>query len=129
MFDGLFIASLFGSFVELIKERNEPIVPAENWTNKELYDKDIMDGVPIEQCLKNLNNGKYKLTEAHPEPHRDKDGKIIIENCKLYYEDIDKYGAYKTYQWAEKGRYNLSSEELKKEKERIKRHYDDLCKL
>ena len=52
----------------------------------------------------------------YPEPHRDlESGKIIIENCKLYYEDLDKYGASKARQWVKQGRYNLSPEELKKE--------------
>ena len=77
MLDGLFIASLVGSCVQAIKEACIPTIPAENWANKELYNKDIMDGVPIEQCLKNANNGKYKLAKAYPEPHRDASGKIV----------------------------------------------------
>lgn len=57
----LFIISIIGTIIGLIKEKCEPEIPAENWANKELYHKDIMDGVPIEQRMKNLKNGKYKL--------------------------------------------------------------------
>ena len=130
MFDLLFIVSIVGTVVQLIKETFTKPIPAENWANKELYHKDIMDGVPIEQRMKNLENGKYKLTEVYPEPHRDPvSGKIMIENCKLYYEDIDKYGAYKAQQWVKQGKYNLTPEELKKEEEHIKAKYERLYSL
>ena len=125
MFDALFIISIVGAIKEAIKESCTPTIPAENWANKELYHKDIMDGVSVEQRMKNLENGKYKLTESHPEPHRDHvSGKIVIENCKLYYEDVNKYGAYKAQQWVKQGKYNLTPEELEKENERIKAKYN-----
>ena len=124
MFDLLFIVSIVGTAVQLIKETCTKPIPAENWANKELYHKDIMDGVSVEQRMKNIENGKYKLTETYQEPHRDPvSGKIMIENCKLYYEDMDKYGAYKAQQWVKQVKYNLSPEEFKKEKERIKAKY------
>ena len=64
--------------------------------------------------MKNLENGKYKLTETYPEPHRNpKNGKIVIENYKLYYDDVNKYGAWQAQRWVERGKYNLPSE-LKK---------------
>lgn len=129
MLDGLFIVSLIGTCVQALKERLEPVVSAENWANKELYYKDVMDGVPIEQRMKNLENGKYKLTEIHPEPHRDTDGKIIIENCLLYNQDLKKYGAYQTMQWVKQGKYNLNAEELEKENERINKKYEYLYGL
>lgn len=59
--DLLFILSIVCSIVCAIKNACTPEIPAENWANKELYHKDIMDGVPIEQRLKNVKNGKYKL--------------------------------------------------------------------
>ena len=66
----------------------------------------------------------------HPEPHRNPvTGKIVIENNKLYYEDLEKYGAYQAQQWVKQGKYNLSPEEFKKEKERIKAKYDYLYRL
>lgn len=124
MFDLLFIVAIVGTIVRLVKEASTKTIPAENWANKELYHKDIMDGVPIEQRMKNIENGKYKLTEVYPEPHRDPaSGKIMIENCKLYYEDVEKYGAYKAQQWVKQGKYNLSQDELKKEEERVKSKY------
>ncbi len=62
MFDILFAVSLIGTAIQVIKEARTPTIPAENWANKELYNQDIMNGVPIEQRMKNLENGKYKLS-------------------------------------------------------------------
>lgn len=82
-----------------------------------------------------IKEGNYKAKtqiqpkKTHPEPHRDKDGKIIIENGLLYEKDYEKYGAYQVMQWVKEGRYNLSSEELEKEKERIAKKYEYLDKL
>lgn len=130
MFNGLFIASIIGSCYQAIKEFFEPTVPAENWANKELYHKDLMSGVSVEQRMKNLKNGKYKLTEAYPEPHRDPvDGKIVIENCTLYNDDLFKYGAVQTMKWVKQGKYNLTPEELKKERERHKKKMEHLYNL
>ena len=130
MFDLLFIASIAGSAVQAIKEACTATIPTENWANKELYHKDIMDGVPVEQRMKNLKNGKYKMTETYPEPHRDSvSGKIIIENSQLYHEDVLNYGAYQAQKWVKQGKYNLTPEELKKEKERIEAKYERLFSL
>jgi hypothetical protein len=129
MFDGLFIASLIGTCVQAIKEHCEPVIPAENWANKELYHEDIMNGVPIEQRMNNLKNGKYKMSKTYVEPHRTKDGRILIENCKLYNEDVKNYGAYQAQQWVKQGKYNLEPEELKKEEEHIKAEMDYLFSL
>lgn len=63
MLDALFIISIIGAIVEVFKETFGKEVPAENWANEELYRKDIMDGVSVEQRIKNLKNGKYKLEE------------------------------------------------------------------
>ena len=96
MFDGLFIVSIVGACVQTIKEACEPVVVAAN-------------------------------EETYPEPHRDPvSGKIMIENCKLYYEDIDKYGASQAQKWVKQGKYNLSPEDFEKEKERIREKYKRL---
>lgn len=125
---GLF--SIFSTAKQAIKDAFEPTIPAENWANKELYHKDMMSGMSVEERMRNVKNGRYKLTEKYPAPHRDpKSGKIIIENCKLYYEDVNKYGAYQAQQWVKQGKYNLTPEELEKENERIKAKYDYLYKL
>lgn len=130
MLDGLFIASIISSCVQAIKDACTPTIPVENWANKELYYKDIMNGVSAKQRMKNLENGKYKLTETYPEPHRDPvSGKIIIENCKLYYEDVKNYGAYQAQQWVKQGKYNLNPEELEKERERIKAELEHMYSL
>lgn len=129
MFDGLFIASLIGTCIQLIKEVNAPVIPTENWSNKELYHKDIVDGVSIEERMKSLKNGKYKLTEVYPEPHRGTDGRIVIENSQLYYDDMKKYSAYQVQKWVNQGKYNLDKEELRKENERINKQLEYLCNL
>ena len=77
------IAAIIYTVFQLVKESSEKTIPAENWANMDLWREDVIKGVPIEQRMKNLENGKYKMTEKHPKPHRDpKSGKIIIENCK-----------------------------------------------
>ena len=107
MLDGLFIVSIIGTIVQAIKETCQPVIPAENWANKELIHKDRMNGISEKEFSKNLANGKYKLTETYPEPHRDKTGKIIIENSMLYKEDVRKYGAVQAQTWVKQGKYNL----------------------
>jgi hypothetical protein len=129
MFDGLFIASLIASGYQVIKEKFEPTIPAENWANKELYHQDLMNGVSVEQRMKNVKHGKYKLVENYPEPHRDKNGKIIIENSQLYYDDVKKYGAYQAQKWVKQGKYNLTPEELEKEHKRIQEEFKKLYDL
>lgn len=130
MLHGLFVASLIGTCYQAIKEAIEPTIPAENWANQELYHKDLMSGMSVEQCMKNLKNGKYKLTENYSEPHRDeKTGKIIIENSQLYNEDTRNYSPYQVYHWVRQGKYNLTPEELEKERERIKKKFSYLYDL
>lgn len=128
MLGGLFVASMISTAVQSIKEGLEPTIPAENWANKDLYHQDIMNGTPIVQCIKNAQNGKYKLESKYPEPHSDaKTGKIVIENDLLYQEDLKNYGAYQAYKWVKQGKYNLTPEELaKKEKEFIKKYREYL---
>lgn len=71
-----------------------------------------------------------KPEPPHPMPHRDpKTGKIVIENCKLYYSDVSQYGAWQAQKWAEKGKYNLEPEELEKERKRLEAEYKELCRL
>ncbi len=130
MFDLLLVVSAVCTVAQLVKESCTKEIPAENWANKELYQKDIMNGVSVEQRMKNLENGKYKLTESHPEPHRDPvSGKIVIENNLLYQEDLRAYGACQTMRWVKQGKYNLTQEELKKEHERINAKYKYLYNL
>lgn len=129
MFDGLFIASLIGTCIQLVKEVNEPVIPTENWSNKELYHTDVINGLSIEERMKSLKNGKYKLTEVYSEPHKGVNGRIVIENSQLYYDDMKKYDAYQVQKWVNQGKYNLEKEELKKENERIKKQLEYLCSL
>ena len=124
------IISLIGSFVKSIKEACSPTIPAENWANKDLYYQDMINGVSSKQPSKNLANGKYRITEDFPEPHRNPEtGKIIIENDKLYKEDIKNYGISKAREWMYQGKYNLTPEELKKREEEIEKEWDNLYSL
>lgn len=130
MLGGLFIASLVATCYQAIKEACTPTIPAGNWANKDLYYEDLMKGVSVEQRMKNVQNGKYKLTEKYPEPHRDqKTGKIIIENYKLYNEDVKNFGAYQAYKWLHQGKYNLTPEELEKQHEEFKKKMNYLYSL
>ena len=130
MLDGLFIASLVTVCIEKIKRVFEPTILAEQRANKELLDKDIIKGVPYEQIKKNIQNGKYRLPEPqaqtkYPEPHRDSvTGKIIIENCTLYYQDLMNYNGYQVMEWAKQGKYNLTPEELEVERKKYKEKYN-----
>ena len=130
MFDGLFIVSLIGTGYQAIKEGCQPTIPAENWANKELYYQDVANGASPEQLSKNLKNGKYKLKNNYPEPHRDpQTDKIVIENEKLYKEDVRKYGAYQAHQWMHQGKYNLTPEELEKQQEEYEKKWEYLYSL
>ena len=129
MFGLLGIASIISSCVQGIKEACEPTIPAENWANKDMQHQDIMNGVPMKQIVKNAQNGRYKVTETYPEPHRLPDGKIIIENSQLYDSDLKTYGAVQTMKWVKQGKYNLTPEELEKEHERINKKYEYLYSL
>ena len=51
MLDGLFVASLISTCIQAIKEAKQPTIPAENWANKELYHKDLMSDISMEQLF------------------------------------------------------------------------------
>lgn len=129
MLEGLFLASIVGTITQAIKEACAPTIPAENWSNKELIHKDRMNGISEKEFARNLANGKYKLTETYPEPHRMEDGRIIIENYELYKEDCKKYGVPQAHKWMRQGKYNLTPEELKKQKEKFDKDMEYLYSL
>lgn len=119
MLDGVFIASLIGSCVEAVKTAFTPTIPTENWANQKLMQEDYAKGMTHEEKLKNVKNGRYRLSvEKHEEPHRDANGCIVIENCDLYNADCNKYSYEQVNIWIEQGKYNLSPEELRKAEER-----------
>lgn len=130
MFNLLFGVSIIGNIIEGIKESYEKTIPVENWANKKLYRQDLANNVSAKQRMKYVEQGRYKLTEKYPEPHRDANtGQIIIENDRLYREDVKKYGVIQAREWVRQGKYNLSSQELKKEEERIKKEWEEYYKL
>ena len=107
MFGGLFVVSLFITASQMIKEATEPIIPAENWENKDLIYKDRMSGMSDKEFHRNLVNGKYKVVNKYGEPHRNERGQIIVENGTLYREDVNKYGCVQAQRWMRQGKYNL----------------------
>ena len=116
----LFIIACVITCVIGIKEATEKPVPLENWKNKDLYYKDIRNGVSGAELSRNLRNGKYRIDEDYQEPHRNSQGKIIIENYELYKKDYRTYGALQTYTWVKQGKYNLTPED-REEKERLEK--------
>ena len=112
MLDGLFIASLIGAAVQCVKDAFTPTIPMENWANKELQYQDRMNGMSEKEIVKNAERGRYIVTEKYPEPHRNEHGQIMIENCKLWNEDLIKYGSVQTMKWVKQGKYNLEGEAL-----------------
>lgn len=115
---------------ELIKEKCTPVIPAENWQNRELIQKDILNpDCSNNQFMKNLANGKYRKTEQITEPHRDAKGNIIIDNTVLFWEDVNshQYSVEQIERFKQSGRYNLTAEESQLQKEQQKRkRYKDL---
>ena len=129
MFGLLGIVAFVGTLCQIVKEESQPVIPAENLAHKELMHKDQMSGISSREFSRNLANGKYKLTKTYPEPHRDERGRIIIENYKLYREDIDKHGISKAHEWKMQGKYNLTPEELEKQKEEFAKEWEYLYSL
>lgn len=123
------IFAIFSMLFGGIKETLTPTIPAENWANKDLINQDRMNGMSEKEILENVKKGRYIVTEKYPEPHRNERGQIIIENCKLWHEDLNKYGAVQTDKWVKQGKYNLEGEALKKEQERIEKHCEELMNL
>lgn len=115
---------------ELIKEKCTPVIPAENWQNRELIQNDILNPeCSNNQFMKNLVNGKYRKPEQAVEPHRDNAGNIIIDNTVLFWEDVNshQYSTAQIEQFKQSGRYNLTAEESQVQREQQKRkRYKDL---
>lgn len=125
----LFVFSIILALYQILKEKFEPKPPKNALSNWELYQNDILSGVSHDERMKNMYAGKYVLEEIHTEPHRDKDGRIIIENDELFYRDCDEYGAEQAYKWVNQGKYNLTTQELLDKRKRQLEKYDKLHKL
>ena len=120
MFNLLGIFSIISSAVQGVKDAFTPTIPAANWENKDLQYQDRMNGMSEKEILKNARNGRYIMTIRYPEPHRNERGQIMIENCKLWHEDLNEYGAVQVGKWVKQGKYNLTNEEAKVENARIR---------
>ena len=126
MFDALFITSLIGTVVGLVKEGFETTIPAENWADKKTLQKDIDNGVSPKEQIERAKNGRYKATKDNDKAHRDAFGKVVIENSDLYYDDMMNYDAMLVREWMEQGKYNLTKEELEKQKKEIEESFERL---
>lgn len=130
MFDILGIIGILFASKELIKEKYTPVIPAENWQNRELIQKDILNPeCSNNQFMKSLANGKYRKPEQAVEPHRDNAGNIIIDNTVLFWEDVNshQYSTTQIERFKQSGRYNLTAEESQMQREQQKRkRYKDL---
>lgn len=130
MFDILGIIGILFACKELTKEKCTPVIPAENWQNREMIQKDILNPeCNNNQFMKNLANGKYRKTEQTTEPHRDNAGNIIIDNTVLFWEDVNshQYSTMQIEQFKQSGRYNLTVKESQMQREQQKRkRYKDL---
>ena len=96
MFDGLFIASLIGTVYQYIKEVNEPVIPAENWANKELYYKAI---------------GAMQDSAYNTQVDYDLKG---IESAEKWFTECDNYIAD---MWAAQDEYDANTAEVAKHTE------------
>lgn len=46
-----------------LHEKLTPEIPAENWANKDLIYKDRMSGMSEKEILRNVEQGKYRLSK------------------------------------------------------------------
>lgn len=113
------IFSILYTMFDGIKDAFTPTIPAENWENKELQHQDRMNGMTEDEIIKNAQRGRYIFTVKYPIPHRNEKGQTMIENCTLWHEDLNKYGAVETSKWVQQGKYNLTPEERKLEDAKI----------
>lgn len=127
MLNGLAIAAFLSALEDVFKEKFTQPIPAENWANRELYNKDLMAGMSAEQLMKNVKNGKYKgeVEEVvrYPKPHKNAQGQVVIENFKLYNEDVKNHDPYQVGQWVRQGKYNLEPEEFERVQKEFAEEY------
>lgn len=130
MFDILGIIGILFAGKELLQEKCTPKIPAENWQNWKQIQKDIQNPkCNNKQFMKNLASGKYRKPEQAAEPHRDSAGNVIVDNTVLFWEDVNShcYSVEQIEQFKQSGRYNLTAEEAKIQREEQKRkRYKDL---
>ena len=129
MFDLACILGMLFTGGEYLKEKLEPKPPENCLSNMELFQQDVLNGVPSEQRMKNMQNGKYVQRNVYPEPHRDKDGKIIIDDMDSFNRDKINLGALEAYNRAKRGAYNLSQEEIEKNRQKVEEKYKKLSRL
>ena len=91
MFDGLGIIGLIAGTKQIIKEKTEKEIPAENWNNKDLMHKDKMNpNLTWKDIQRNLKNGKYYAPEVIPERY-EQPVKPIVDRARYEY-DVREFG-------------------------------------
>jgi hypothetical protein len=135
MFKLLGIVAIISTCIQGIKEATSKTLTAEDWANKELQNRDRMNGMSEKEIIKNAERGRYHIPksvfEAYPVPHREKSGqnRIIIENCELHKKDVAQYGAYEAQKWVKQGKYNLTEKELEITHLQYEKDHLNLCVL
>lgn len=126
MLNLLTIISAIFTGKELVKdhiEKNNPNTHViSDW---DAFSKDVCSGVSSDERMRKMRAGLYEKANTYPEPHRDKDGKIRIENSRLFNDDLIKFGAIQTYKWVDQGKYNLTPEQLIEERKRLDREAEE----
>lgn len=87
---------------QVIDEKRRPVIPAENWRNKDLiYEDRIIKCMSFEQYMTNLTNGKYYLPDVPPN--------AVIDDMEKYKKD-SQYDFMRAYKAAINGEYKAKSE-------------------
>lgn len=82
---------------QIIQEKRQPYIPAENWRNSDLiYQDKVIKMIGSKQFMNNLANGKYYLPDAPPN--------AIIDDMERYKQDRSR-DFCKAYNAAKKGEY------------------------
>ena len=61
----LLIVVLIMDLIIILNEKLTPSIPAENWANKDLMLQDRLAGLSEKQIMRNVERGRYVLTQKH----------------------------------------------------------------
>ena len=75
---------------QLIKEKREHKIPAENWRNQNLYKRDRLNpNISSEQLMNNVRNGKYWLSDQDYLEYQEFEKKKYLPKDKIDKKDCD----------------------------------------
>ena len=81
------LAAISAAFLggQKVKEMKRPTIPASYWRNKELMDEDKLNpNISHQQVMKNLENGKYYLSDAEYEKRNQPKDYSMREGEKMW---------------------------------------------